>query len=124
MCSPVQVCSRVIAVCICPCVTPLPCFVSRRNSYRMEDWLHFVETHSLYVFKGDVLPAEVRSLWWDLRDVILHHFRPYGDDVTREQFLQHSSTASAKLMNYARTLEDLCLPGSLHTLNLHICVCR
>ncbi|EFJ39535.1 hypothetical protein VOLCADRAFT_100848 [Volvox carteri f. nagariensis] len=31
------------------------CIMQYRKSYRMEDWLHFIETSSSYTFKGDML---------------------------------------------------------------------
>ncbi|GIM12301.1 hypothetical protein Vretimale_15674 [Volvox reticuliferus] len=100
------------------------CILAYRASYRMEDWLHFVETFSLYIFKGDVLPERVRGLWWLLVDVVSHYFRPRPADETHEQFLAASGVAADKLLQYAKALEELKVPDNMFTINLHICVCR
>jgi hypothetical protein len=96
----------------------------RRGSYRMEDWLHFLETFSAYVFKGNVLPDAFRELWWLLVDVVKHYFRPRPEDETREQFLTASTAAAGKLRRYAERLQELGVPGHMFTINLHLCVCR
>lgn len=90
----------------------------------MEDWLHFVETFSPYIFKGDVLPERLRGLWWLLADVVSHYFRPRPNDESREQFLAASGVAADKLLQYAKSLEELKVPDKMFTINLHICVCR
>lgn len=95
-----------------------------RGSYRMEDWLHFVETFSAFVFKGDVLPEALRELWWMLVNIVMHYFRPRPADETRDQFLLASGAAADKLEQYAQRLEELKVPGHMFTINLHICVCR
>ncbi|EFJ46372.1 hypothetical protein VOLCADRAFT_105580 [Volvox carteri f. nagariensis] len=89
----------------------------------MEDWLHFVETFSSYIFKGDVLPEALRALCWSLCSTVTHYFRPRPPDETREQFLVAAKAAACKLRAYTTRLEELEVPGYMFTVNLHICVC-
>ncbi|EFJ44542.1 hypothetical protein VOLCADRAFT_95128 [Volvox carteri f. nagariensis] len=100
------------------------CIMQYRKSYRMEDWLHFVETFSSYIFKGDVLPEALRALWWSLCSAVTHYFWPRPPDKTREQFLVAAKAAACKLRAYTTRLEELEVPGYMFTINLHICVCR
>ncbi|EFJ45837.1 hypothetical protein VOLCADRAFT_93642 [Volvox carteri f. nagariensis] len=93
------------------------------QSYRMEDWLHFVETFSSYIFKGDVLPEALRALCWSLCSTVTHYFWPRPPDETREQFLVAAKAAACKLRAYTTRLEELEVPGYMFTVNLHICVC-
>ncbi|EFJ45597.1 hypothetical protein VOLCADRAFT_105882 [Volvox carteri f. nagariensis] len=95
----------------------------RRKSYRMEDWLHFVETFSSYIFKGDVLPEALWALCWSLCSTVTHYFWPRPPDETREQFLVAAKAAACKLRAYTTRLEELEVPGYMFTVNLHICVC-
>ena len=41
----------------------------------MDDYLHFVEAHSLYLFRGGVLNPIVSKAWGLLRIVVVHYFR-------------------------------------------------
>ncbi|EFJ42437.1 hypothetical protein VOLCADRAFT_97438 [Volvox carteri f. nagariensis] len=100
------------------------CIMQYRKSYRMEDWLHFVETFSRYIFKGDVLPEALRALCWSLCSTVTHYFWPRPPDETREQFLVAAKAAACKLRAYTTRLEELEVPGYMFTVNLHICVCR
>ncbi|EFJ47355.1 hypothetical protein VOLCADRAFT_92145 [Volvox carteri f. nagariensis] len=100
------------------------CIMQYRKSYRMEDWLHFVETFSSYIFKGDVLPEALRALCWSLCSTVTHYFWPRPPDETREQFLVAAKAAACKLRAYTTRLEELEVPGYMFTVNLHICVCR
>ncbi|EFJ39976.1 hypothetical protein VOLCADRAFT_100269 [Volvox carteri f. nagariensis] len=100
------------------------CIMQYRKSYRMEDWLHFVETFSSYIFKGDVLPEALRALCWSLCSTVMHYFRPRPPDETREQFLVAAKAAACKLRAYMTRLEELEVLGYMFTVNLHICVCR
>ncbi|EFJ46897.1 hypothetical protein VOLCADRAFT_92673 [Volvox carteri f. nagariensis] len=99
------------------------CIMQYRKSYRMEDWLHFVETFSSYIFKGDVLPEALRALCWSLCSTVTHYFRLRPPDETREQFLVAAKAAAYKLRAYTTRLEELEVPGYMFTVNLHICVC-
>ncbi|EFJ46330.1 hypothetical protein VOLCADRAFT_93153 [Volvox carteri f. nagariensis] len=101
-----------------------PLIAHMRKSYRMEDWLHFVETFSSYIFKGDVLPEALRALCWSLCSTVMHYFRPRPPDETREQFLVAAKAAACKLRAYMTRLEELEVLGYMFTVNLHICVCR
>ena len=37
------------------------CIIERRGHWQMNDYLHFVEAHSLYLFRGGVLSSRVRE---------------------------------------------------------------
>ncbi|EFJ39431.1 hypothetical protein VOLCADRAFT_100978, partial [Volvox carteri f. nagariensis] len=100
------------------------CIMQYRKSYRMEDWLHFVETFSSYIFKRDVLPEALRALCWSLCSTVMHYFWPWPPDETREQFLVAAKAAACKLRAYTTRLEELEVPGYMFTVNLHTCVCR
>ncbi|EFJ39216.1 hypothetical protein VOLCADRAFT_101235 [Volvox carteri f. nagariensis] len=100
------------------------CIMQYRKSYRMEDWLHFVETFSSYIFKGDVLPEALRALCWSLCSTVTHYFWPRPPDETREQFLVAAKAAACKLRAYTTRLEELEVPDYMFTVNLHICICR
>lgn len=89
----------------------------------MEDWLHFVETFSIYVFYGNVLPDPLRELWDHLRSAVAHYMRPSMYE-SREAFLKQASTARDHLLGYARLMEELDLPSNMFTLNLHLVACR
>ena len=45
----------------------------------MDGYLHFVQAHSLYLFRGRVLNSRVREAWGVLRIVVLHYFRSLSD---------------------------------------------
>ncbi|EFJ42433.1 hypothetical protein VOLCADRAFT_107287 [Volvox carteri f. nagariensis] len=100
------------------------CIMQYRKSYHMEDWLHFVEMFSSYIFKGDVLPEALWALCWSLCSTVTHYFWPRPPDETREQFLVAAKAAACKLRAYTTRLEELEVPGYMFTVNLHICVCR
>lgn len=55
------------------------CVLSARGTWRMEDWQHFVESISLYIFSGDVLPPKLRKIWDLLRQISVHFARPPVD---------------------------------------------
>lgn len=52
------------------------CVLSARGTWRMEDWQHFVESISLYIFSGDVLPPKLRRIWDMLCQISVHFARP------------------------------------------------
>ena len=99
------------------------CYLDR-GSYRMEDWLHFVETFSAYVFAAPVLHSSIlRELWGHLVAAVDHYFRPAAgrsiDEVAAER-----RTGHAHLVTYAKMMERLWFPDRMFTYNLHLAVCR
>ncbi|KXZ42787.1 hypothetical protein GPECTOR_118g384 [Gonium pectorale] len=96
-----------------------------RASYKMEEWAHFVETFSAYLFDGDVLPGPVKGLWFLLIDIVEHYFRPRPDEETRDEFELASRKAYDQLHHFAAGLEELESGADyMMTTNLHIVVCR
>jgi hypothetical protein len=93
--------------------------VKYHKSYRMEDWQHFVETYSLYVFM-DVLPDHCKKIWEHLRHISLHYCRRSPDPVTAAQ--RHE--AAGRLFKVGEMLEEHGFPPKLLTSNLHLLVCR
>ncbi|KXZ55150.1 hypothetical protein GPECTOR_3g3 [Gonium pectorale] len=94
-------------------------------SYKMEEWAHFVETFSAYLFDGDVLPGPVKGLWFLLIDIVEHYFRPRPDEETRDEFELASRKAYDQLRHFAAGLEELESGADyMMTTNLHIVVCR
>jgi len=45
---------------------PYRCVISDFRLYQLDDWLHFLETFSLYLFK-DLLPPLLQEMWQLLR---------------------------------------------------------
>lgn len=101
------------------------CLILYRKSYKIEDWLHFVEVFSAYIF-NDILPVQAKRLWGMLCDAVSHYMRPVDEDLfhTQVAFNEGVRLAGDSLMNYARTLEQLSYPPHLFTSNLHMDVCR
>eukprot|EP00798_Chlamydomonas_sp_ICE-L_P001205 gene1205-32547_t len=98
---------------------PYKCIGTNRGYYTMEDWLHFVETYSAYVFQGDTLPPKVKELWGYLVEVCQHYFR--GNKHYSEEA---SEKASQTLRRYAEVMEEEGMADNLFTYNLHMVVCR
>lgn len=90
------------------------------NSYLMEDWMHFVETASLYIFK-DVLPEDIKELWDLLRSAVLHYCRPAPAD---EDFVADREAAAEDMFRFAQLMEERRYPDYLFTWNLHWAVCQ
>lgn len=88
----------------------------------MEDWLHFVDTFALYIFK-DVLSPLLRRMWDLLTAAIRHYFRPRHFD-TRSDFLEVAKQARDALLEFAQLAEQNDFPKSMFTMNLHMCICR
>lgn len=46
------------------------------QSYTMEDWLHFVERYSPFVFKKGSVPDYVHDIWMSMMQLVVHYCRP------------------------------------------------
>lgn len=93
-----------------------------RDSYLMEDWLHFVDTFADYIFK-DVLSQLLRRMWDLLSTSIRHYFRPRHFD-SRSAFLTAAKEAHDALLEFATLAEQNDFPSCTFTSNLHMCICR
>lgn len=92
--------------------------IQYRGSYTMEDWLHFVEAFSPYLFSPGTLPPLLQTMWNHLVKAILHYFHAgttYTDDASRE--------AAASMLEFAKLVETH-FPRKYCTFNLHMAVCR
>eukprot|EP00775_Hariotina_reticulata_P000935 gene935-1261_t len=97
------------------------CIVKYINSYKMEDWLHFVGSFSPYILLG-VLSEDAQELWDHLRAAVLHYCRPPTDE---SPFTSQAREAAAwNMLQYAKKLERKGFPSYMFTWNLHWAVCR
>ncbi|KXZ42606.1 hypothetical protein GPECTOR_130g567 [Gonium pectorale] len=92
------------------------------NSWRMEDWLHFVCTFAPYIFRG-ILSGDELRMWALLTFAVQHYFRPRVFH-SRSAFLEAAAKASGALQEFAAMAERLDFPAGTFTINLHILVCR
>ena len=46
---------------------PYRCIVDSFKSYQLDDWLHFLETFSLYGVQGDMLDNVMQDMWDKMR---------------------------------------------------------
>ncbi|GFR42747.1 hypothetical protein Agub_g3685 [Astrephomene gubernaculifera] len=107
------------------------CIIVHRGGYLLEDWLHFCETFSHYIFrdvtrngiKSPVLPPPVREMWQHLQAAVGHYFRPLHYK-TRADFVAASRAAHESLVQFAKLAERRGFPGHTFSVNLHICICR
>ena len=79
------------------------CIVTSRADWQMDEWLHFLETFSLYVIQNDCLPAASQRMWTLLRSSLLHYIRSVASTSTAEA----RRTAAAQLMSYAKLAEKV-----------------
>lgn len=98
------------------------CVLKYMNSYKLEDWFHFVETFSPYIFRG-VLPPKMQSLWACLVEVVTFFMRPSCCE-DQASFEAACDAASNTLRVYANSLELAGFPASTFTYNMHMLVCR
>ena len=79
----------------------------------MDDYLHFVEAHSLYLFRGGVLSSRVREAWGLLRIVVLHYFRALTVEHDTFPFTQEACQRAEKAMlDFAKLMEEVSLHSS------------
>lgn len=85
------------------------CVVNARGSWVMENYLHFLETFSVYIFAphntlGDVLPDErLRKMWGHLRNALLTILRPLGG--LHKTAVEAAKYAQAELKEYGKYAE-------------------
>lgn len=97
------------------------CLAKSHKSYRMEDWQHFLETYSLYIFKGDVLPGHCAKIWSNLQEVCRWYCRP----KTADEFAPSARTRVAGLLfEVGLLLQSGGFPPNQMSANLHTLVCR
>jgi hypothetical protein len=99
------------------------CVVQYWQSYKMEDWLHFLEVFALYIFKG-VLGLEIKEMWDCLVIVGDTFFRPCAANLNRVEYEALVRKGADSLRRYANLLEKYEFPANMFTYNLHILVCR
>lgn len=74
----------------------------------MDDYLHFAEAHSLYLFRGKVLDPEVRQAWELLRVVVLHYFRAIIEEHDTFPFTEEACQCAEKAMlDFAKLMEEV-----------------
>ena len=92
------------------------------NTYLIEDWLHFAETYSDFLFQDDVLDGHLRVMWTALQVVVRHYLR--ASDPGEHFTAARRHEAEEALLEYGRLLEAHDFPNKLCSYNLHICICR
>lgn len=98
--------------------------IKHHNNYKIEDWLHFVETFSHYIFLPGTLTPRLEEMWSLLQKVVHHYCR--GVSFTKSHgstFKDQSDLAAEALRKYAVLVEEN-FPSSMCTYNLHMLVCR
>ncbi len=48
---------------------PYRCIIDAFNSCQLSDWLHFLETFSLFILRDDILDGVMQDMWDRLRHV-------------------------------------------------------
>lgn len=76
------------------------------HSMTLEDYLSFLETYSLYVLKGDVLPPRWKEMWTLLRTGLLYYLRAMGLDAW-----ERHAEAHACIMRCKHGGAGKCYPG-------------
>jgi hypothetical protein len=103
--------------------------LTRRGSYRIDDWLHFVDCNSAYVFRKAVLGERLYALWQLLVTAVMHFCRPDTPDPDldieeqRAVFDTERETAADALREFANQIQTMGFPLNMFTMNLHTCVC-
>ncbi|KAL0030293.1 hypothetical protein WJX77_007872 [Trebouxia sp. C0004] len=104
------------------------CIIDAFKSCQLSDWLHFLETFSLFILRDDMLDGIMQDMWDRLRSALLHFFRivVFDDDMLAAGSTFNDDArclAHDNLFAYASLIEQH-LPESLLTYNLQILVCR
>ena len=87
----------------------------------MDDYLHFVEAHSHYLFRGGVLDSRVQEAWGLLRIVVLHYFRALSvDDVTFPFTQEGCQRAEEAMLDFAKLMEEVCMHTTSYCLCQHV----
>jgi hypothetical protein len=96
--------------------------VKNVNNFKIEEWLHFVETFSAYIFL-EMLNPVVHDMWLHLVKAVGHYLRPSAYNTTLE-FERASREASLSLTTFSSLLEERNFPKNIFTSNLHMACCR
>ena len=74
----------------------------------MDDYLHFAEAHSLYLFRGKVLASKVCQAWELLRIVVLHYFRAMTEEHDTFPFTEEAcQCAEQAMLDFAKLMEEV-----------------
>lgn len=88
------------------------CIVKDRGHFQMEDWLHFWETFSPYLLRGNVLPAPFKEMCELLRAVIVWHFRARSSEPGPLQYsTSNRARTQQQMWRYAQLVEEVCTAG-------------
>jgi hypothetical protein len=98
------------------------CVVQYHNSYKMEDWFHFVESFSAYILDGLLSPV-VQRMWECLVKVVEHFMRPDACE-TRKEYFDYVVLGARHLREYSNLLDMYKFPEPMFTYNTHILTCR
>ena len=99
------------------------CVVKYHNSYRMEDFLHFVESFSYFIFLPGTLPEGLDRMWKLIQRFVNHYCRGVSFTAPGVSFEYQSKLAAQALHEYAVLVEEK-FPSRMCTYNLHMVVCR
>lgn len=86
------------------------CVLQYHNSYRMEDFLHFVDTFSYFIFLPGTLPERLAHMWQLIQRFVHHYYRGVSFRAPGSSFALQPKAAAEALLDYA----ILVLPVSLH----------
>jgi hypothetical protein len=86
----------------------------------MEEWLHFTETYSAYVFQPGVLPPLLQEMWDITVEVVEKYCRP-GEGKGSPDSAREGAELCARL---GKLMEENSFPSSMFTYNLHLVACR
>eukprot|EP00798_Chlamydomonas_sp_ICE-L_P024415 gene24416-10015_t len=94
--------------------------VKQRGTWVMEDYLHFLDCYSSYLFHGVALPPKAAEMWSLLRDGLLPYFRFANETVYN---VNSRANAKVSLLAYAKMVESAVGPKGC-TYVLHVMCCR
>jgi hypothetical protein len=101
------------------------CIRNKRGSWVMENWLHWLETWSVYILRPQngrpLLAPEVATMWDCLRRGLLYYLR--GCLHADQDDIPSSCEEASALLNEGARLAEIHL-GRLCTYNLHLLICR
>ena len=95
--------------------------VNERGQWTMEDYLHFTETFSQYIFRKAALLPLTREMWGLPQHAVTYYFRACDMGQGRHAWSQAASDAAhqalldfAKLTEEARSSLPECSPAQAH----------
>ncbi|DBB05419.1 TPA: hypothetical protein ACH3X1_016704 [Trebouxia sp. C0004] len=77
---------------------PYKCIVDSFKSYKLDDWLHFLATFSLYVLQEDMLHPSMQAMWQKLRQACLLLFCPTHCQVFNQPAYSYSAYQECTLI--------------------------